>query len=643
MSNFLGIPHNLINPSSLPQDAQNAISGALATGTWQVLRKALVVVATAGTFTNPGRATDLDPASMATAAALPATISVQMPSGYTPTALYMQAGINTGGAVQADAPAAWSLDYSDNGTSWTTLQSWTAQANWGTQEVRKYTVTGAGSHAYWRINVTANNGAGSTAILGWWLEDASGAWSVSQAFLDTIPPVGETIGNATAREVVRMWFNPTTIGIAPIQELLTALPQIWSWDTATAGAVTHSITINGATVSFTGSAGNTALQNARGLYAAIRASADANFTAFTWKWLPSLANVQGGAYFIATQNTPGPGPSFTSSGLTTRYRAQYAQPAVQCSGFPVQATISLDLVFGTYWYLQITSRGLALVTKTNTATSGAVHMCYQANADAVAATPAADFAGAPCTPVELFVGTDAVAANAGGTARVSHFWGVAGTAITPAAIHNSEDGGSAFSPSVFNKMGHTGIIQDFGNNSATSLSSSGTGYYTTTMVGEGMFSGADEGSIWPIQRLAANPMSTAEPYVAYGVNGRIVSPGSAPLDWYKYMGASPTSEQTIIGPSNDFTTALTSAIASGDTTIPATNPIAAGFPSAGTLVIDGEIVSYTGTTTSGFTGCARGRNSTTAQSNPAGTPVNIAGHWIAVNTSLLFAGYTAPS
>ena len=55
------------------------------------------------------------------------------------------------------APKDFTLQYSDNGTSWTTAITVTNQTTWTANESR--TFTGASSaHAWWRLSITANNG-----------------------------------------------------------------------------------------------------------------------------------------------------------------------------------------------------------------------------------------------------------------------------------------------------------------------------------------------------------------------------------------------------------------------------------------------------------------------------------------------------
>lgn len=55
------------------------------------------------------------------------------------------------------APMDFTLQYSDNGSTWTTAITVTGQTAWTANESR--TFTGASSaHAWWRLNITANNG-----------------------------------------------------------------------------------------------------------------------------------------------------------------------------------------------------------------------------------------------------------------------------------------------------------------------------------------------------------------------------------------------------------------------------------------------------------------------------------------------------
>ncbi|WP_290906555.1 discoidin domain-containing protein [Aquabacterium sp.] len=58
------------------------------------------------------------------------------------------------------APKDFTLQYSDDGLAWTTYYTVTGATAWGANESRTYTVspTAEQKHAWWRINITANNG-----------------------------------------------------------------------------------------------------------------------------------------------------------------------------------------------------------------------------------------------------------------------------------------------------------------------------------------------------------------------------------------------------------------------------------------------------------------------------------------------------
>lgn len=57
-------------------------------------------------------------------------------------------------------PKSWTIEYSDNGTSWTTAHTVSNVTNWIPLERKTYEITSrpASSKLYWRINISANNG-----------------------------------------------------------------------------------------------------------------------------------------------------------------------------------------------------------------------------------------------------------------------------------------------------------------------------------------------------------------------------------------------------------------------------------------------------------------------------------------------------
>lgn len=67
-------------------------------------------------------------------------------------------------------------------------------------------------------------------------------------------------------------------------------------------------------------------------------------------------------------------------------------------------------------------------------------------------------------------------------------------------------------------------------------------------------------------------------------------------------------------------TTLSSNVSISDTTINVTSTT--GYPSIGSILIDNEIITYTGKTSTSFTGCSRGTNYTTASAHTAGATVS---------------------
>lgn len=94
------------------------------------------------------------------ATTVPQSVTIQMG---VPTPVRSLAMWN--GALAAQSPNAFNLQWSDDGSSWTTAQSWTAGA-WASARMRRDFVLSSdpGAHLYWRINVTSSNSGTTTAL-----------------------------------------------------------------------------------------------------------------------------------------------------------------------------------------------------------------------------------------------------------------------------------------------------------------------------------------------------------------------------------------------------------------------------------------------------------------------------------------------
>jgi hypothetical protein len=662
MSTFLGFISPLMSLGATVQQMQTTIASALIGYGWQCRRQALnpSSVMETSTLVSYASAVDGDNSTKAgTMGVTSAWVGVIMPAVFTPTAMYITCNTDAASAFVLDAPLSFNLDYW-NGSAWATLVGWSGQTNWEPGERRKFTVAGAGAYTQWRLNVLTSNGP-NMYVVDWTLEDSSSPmnWVTTSNFADFIPPVSETIGNANSRDVVRLVYSAdgTTMNVIGVQEILKATPQVFSLDTFTAGAVTISITLTN-TVSFTGVSSNTALQNARGLYEACRNSANADFLLWNWYWPVATQAIEGAGNIFMSKKTPSSNvnaPMVVNCAI--RHRAGYCAPMVQ-TGNIMQLSptaLTVDLVNGFVYYLQICSRGLAFGIKTNSGYYGAVHACYTDNASALAQLPTADLPGSYCSPIELLVGYDDVVTHGSSNGSVSHVWAIAGGTIIPPATQPPE--GSTSIGNYFMKYAAAGQIQDvqYSSSNAGIL-----GQFNVVLSAEGINGIANYGQ-YSLLSYPVNHMSSAGGILntdffgsssGSSSSGSLFAPAFPNLDWYKYVGVSaPASEQLILSPSADFVGVVNGNHTAAATTINVTCASGVVFPagSPGYIIIDGEPISYTGVTnagpggsTSAFTGCTRGLYGTTAQGLPSGTPINIGGWFCVINTSLLFAGYQRP-
>ncbi|MCI4435297.1 MAG: hypothetical protein JHC33_00615 [Ignisphaera sp.] len=646
MSTFLGFESYLIPLGSTVMDVQNTFKNAMNSYGWQVQRQAITPAAVLTTgMTNAAYAlNNVQSQAAGDGTALPRWVGVQMTYAFTPTVMYLQGYQD----AHNTAPLNFTLDWSDNGSTWTTHQTWTGENKWGVMERRKYTITAAPAKNYWRINVTAVQTGTTMYISTWILEDAAKNWITSNNFFDVIPPVTETIGNAIAREYIRFIISTNTIIIRPMQELLIDLPPMFSFDTPVSGAVTLSITINGTTVSYTGISTNSSLVNARKLYEACKASMDANFLAYQFYWEPITAYTIGGGIIKAVKKTTSRHDTISSSNIVTRLRGVYVQAQPQFSGDSAAYyySVSTDLVNGFIYYLQVNARGIALSTKITTGYSTPIHCCYGDNASAIAQTPQSTTKEIPCTPSEIIVGTDQATTSTGASGRFTHLWGVSSglgswmNGVNGGQNDNLNNVGYPYSSNMWNMSYYMGQLQDLSSGTPnTNYGAQGLAWLTHNLFGGGLFIDGDSGTFFPIHRQSVK-QSVNWQYTRYSdTYSRMVSPSYDNLDWYKYYGTL-TDEQLVFAPSTDFMTTISSSVNLTDTVINVADTT--GFPSAGYLVIEWEVVEYTSKTGTSFTGCVRGKYASTVCAYEAGDVVSIGCWLVKIQNGCLFAGYTKP-
>ena len=636
MSNFLGFESFLVALGASIEDAKNTIKNALSSRSWQIINENLAFtshVYSVG-WTNPLDAWNngMSTSAYCTTTALPQYLGVQVVAGFVPTKLHMHADYGTANFT----PKNWTVDWSDDGTNWTTLQAFTNETDWFTREKRTYTLSGATSHPYWRVNVTANNGGVTTALTNLIFEDAAGRQVFSgtiNPFIFVIPPATETIGNADSFEALRIDFASTGIGFHGLKRYKKGFAQTVFVTNSTAGAVTLSVTINGKTVSYTGIAGNGSGDNLVGLYNAIRDSVDTEITAWNWELsYPAPQNANDGyGYIIGERKTID-----TTKAVSAVTAAISSSPSVR-PGWNQDNdversgdTITIDLVSGFVYYLQVCSRGIALASKTNAGYYGPIHACWIDNAAALAYMPTDK---QYCTPLELVRGIDDDANNCDSWASFCHPW------IIPSTCSAGSDIYTNWYLASVNRVLRRHRFMDAITTNYSMMNNGGN--TAVQLYGSGLF--VDDNSVgndFQIHRVKTNGHAAWLVTNTYNGYHQCVIPGAEISDWYKFRGTA-TNESLVLIADTVSKGALASNFSIGDTVLNLVD--ASMLQSSGYVIIGNESLQYTGKSGNQLTGVTGGKYGSIATRHFTGDSAN-QGLWLVIiNGGALLAGYNKPS
>lgn len=617
----------------------------LTTYGWQVVQQSVSITSYLGSMTTPSNAFDYSFATLATsAAALPLQLGCQGSTGLAITKCFI-----LGGVTPTNSPKDFTIEYSDNGSSWTTALTVTNETQWYGYERKGYSWSSVGSHTYWRINVSARNGGSTLEIYELHFEDASGQCYGGLATLTVIPPNTESIGDSHAREAVRFEINNTgtTLTVHPVMQLLTDQPFVVMIYEKTAGAVACAVTLNGATVTgATGGAGNTAAQNLRLLYEAIRESADANFTAYDWLYQPAAPQNANDttAMIYGVQKTPGPNVTFSVNANTNGFvTGVYAKACIQaCNGYKIIAAhqLTIDLTNGFICYWQLNARGFGLGIKTNVAYNGPIHACYADHTKAVASMPTG--MGVQCTPIELVVGIDNASTSTSSLYGFSHTWGISSS--KPATGFMT----APYWPAVASGYGghpfSNGSWRDrFYDAAFTTDTYAGS---APQMYGSSVWFGADAvGNDFQVHRTQA-----VAPYsytVSLGhenfANATFYAPPLDIGDWYKFTGTASNEALVVVADNVQFSTITSNLDA---TTLYTSLSVADGTKynaGGGEVIIDDEIFTYTGVSSNTLTGVTRGVYGSAKAKHYSGDRCSQGLWFTIINGGALLAGYIKPS
>jgi hypothetical protein len=113
-------------------------------------------------------------------------------------------------------------------------------------------------------------------------------------------------------------------------------------------------------------------------------------------------------------------------------------------------------------------------------------------------------------------------------------------------------------------------------------------------------------------------------------------------DWYKYRGVASDENLQMAGNPVPHTTLATALARNGAlTSVVLTST--AGMPATGSVVIEGEAITYTSIAGSTLNGCSRGAYSSEKSAHAVGCAVSQGMHWIKINGGLIYCGLQMPS
>lgn len=148
----------------------------------------------------------------------------------------------------------------------------------------------------------------------------------------------------------------------------------------------------------------------------------------------------------------------------------------------------------------------------------------------------------------------------------------------------------------------------FSNITGTVGASQGGTGFTSYTLGDTLYGNGSN----TLSKLPGNTTATTKFLQQTGTGSTSAAPQWAVI--------SPSSINTQYGAFHyDYTTSLTSTINGTATTIPVVSTT--GFSATGAIIIENEIISYTGITSTSFTGCTRGVNGSQQASHTSGTAV----------------------
>lgn len=567
-------------------------------------------------------------------------------------------------------PKDYSIEWSDDGTAWTSVFAETATPIIRSWQPFVHRLPDSGLHKFWRISCLNAYGSYRKQITAIEFLDQYGNIAVPPAkgysYFHCIPPVTEQIGDVTARGILRFEFSNTEMRLRPIFQSKVDFTQTYLLaDNADSSlghnagthagmnpakiTVTDLITKESVTVQqdpATLSSTNTARQNFRYLYSALKASTEPLIQKLDFQLnvgATQNAEVPEDNIIVTCKSTETlitmPGQASSTVGVYPMGFKSYSGD-VNLQKIPPRAALPIDLVSGFIYYLQVNARGIALATKTNTAVSSPVHACYANHDKATAVKPLS--AGKYCSAIELVVGFDEDANNIDSWCVPSHTWVISDRSLG----YRFENWGNYYSDShLEHNLSRTCIrydIFDAVNGHFYGYDGSQNGYETRfQLLGSNIWTDNSLiGNDFQIHRLS-NPRVWSSDWTNIHFATKLV-PQLEIDDWFKFRGTAVNEALVLVADTQTLNTLTTDFKAADNiTTLPLGRTD--GFNQTGFVAIGDEIFQYTGISGNTLTGVSRARYGTVASDHYNGDTVYQCLWFTVMGGGALLCGYNKPS
>lgn len=145
-------------------------------------------------------------------------------------------------------PKTWTFEGSNNGSSWTTLDTQTTVPAWAISEKRTYTISNTTAYRYYRLNISANQGAANLIISEFELLVSTTGVKALTLNVDSARylKVGQVIDMYTAGTNTKT-FSITILAVDKINDAITFLPYQLNFATTDVNTSTDVVTLSDAT------------------------------------------------------------------------------------------------------------------------------------------------------------------------------------------------------------------------------------------------------------------------------------------------------------------------------------------------------------------------------------------------------------